>query len=50
MDRFPDGWLMGVNWADGDHDLTMMMVVPDSDGDARWVRMLVYMAYSERRI
>jgi len=26
--------LMGFSWADGDHDLTMMMVVPDSAGDA----------------
>jgi hypothetical protein len=25
---------MGFSWADGDHDLTMMMVVPDSAGDA----------------
>jgi len=23
-------WLMGFSWADGDHDLMMMMVVPDS--------------------
>jgi hypothetical protein len=25
---------MGFSWADGDHDLMMMMVVPDSAGDA----------------
>ena len=34
MDRLPDVRLMGFSWADGDHDLTMMMVVPDSAGDA----------------
>jgi hypothetical protein len=27
-------WLMGFSWADGDHDLMMMMVIPDSAGDA----------------
>jgi hypothetical protein len=27
MDRLPDLRLMGVSWADGVHDLTMMMVV-----------------------
>ena len=30
----PDVRLMGFSWADGDRDLTMMMVVPDSAGDA----------------
>jgi len=34
MDRPPDVRLMGFSWADGDHDFTMMMVVPDSAGDA----------------
>jgi len=34
MDRLPDVRLMGFSWADGDHNLTMMMVVPDSAGDA----------------
>jgi hypothetical protein len=34
MDRLPDVRLMGFSWADGDHDLTMMKVVPDSVGDA----------------
>jgi len=34
MDRLPYVRLMGFSWADGDHDLTMMMVVPDSAGDA----------------
>ena len=50
MDRLPDVRLMGVSWADGVHDLTMMMVVPDSAGDASWVRMHVYKAYSKLRI
>jgi len=34
MDRLSDVRLMGFSWADGDHDLTMMMVVPDLAGDA----------------
>jgi hypothetical protein len=34
MDRLPDVRLMGFSWADGDHDLTMMMVVLDLAGDA----------------
>jgi len=42
MDRLPDARLMGGSWADGDRDLTMVMVVPDSAGDASWVRMHVY--------
>jgi hypothetical protein len=50
MDRLSDVRLMGFSWADGDHDLTMMMVVPDSAGDASWVRMHAYKVYSERRI
>jgi len=33
MDRLPDVRLMGFSWADGDHNLTMM-IVPDSAGDA----------------
>jgi hypothetical protein len=49
MDRLPDVRLMGFSWADGDHDLTMM-VVPDSAGDASGVYMHAYKAYSERRI
>ena len=35
MDRLPYVRHMGFSWADGDHDLTMMMVAPDSAGDAR---------------
>jgi hypothetical protein len=31
MDHLP---CRGFSWADGDHDLMMMMVVPDSAGDA----------------
>jgi hypothetical protein len=34
MDRLPYVRFMDLSWADGDHDLTMMMVVPDSTGDA----------------
>jgi hypothetical protein len=34
MDRLPYERLIGFSWADGDHDLMMMMVVPDSAGDA----------------
>jgi len=41
---------MGFSWADGDHDLMMMMVVPNSAGDASRVRIHAYKAYSERCI
>jgi len=34
MDCLPDIRLMGFSWPDGDHNLTMMMVVADSAGDA----------------
>jgi len=34
MDRLPYVRLMSFSWADGDHDLTMMMVVLDLAGDA----------------
>jgi hypothetical protein len=34
MDRLPGVRLMGFSWADGDHNLPMMMVVLDSAGDA----------------
>jgi hypothetical protein len=34
MDRLPDVRLLGFNWPDGDHNLTMMMVVQDPAGDA----------------
>jgi hypothetical protein len=50
MDCLPYVRLMGFSWADGDHDLMMMMVVPDSAGDANRVRMHAYMAYTECRI
>jgi hypothetical protein len=34
MDRLPGVRLMGFSWADGDHNLPMMMVVLDPAGDA----------------
>jgi hypothetical protein len=50
IDRLPYLRLMGFSWADGGHDLMMMMVDPDSTGDASSVRMHAYKAYSECRI
>ena len=32
------------------HNLSKMMVIPDSAGDASWVRMDAYKTYSEYRI
>jgi hypothetical protein len=37
---------MGFSWASGDDDLMVMMVIRGSAGDASWVSMHAYKAYS----
>ena len=48
--NLPDVQLMNFSLADGDHNLTMKVVVQDSAGDSSWVGMHAYKAYSEYHI